>query len=260
MDHEALVARAKEIAADRITDDMGVMEKVDVLEMAMMELLDIQIMTPALGRVGIACRWRLCRRARPLADGGRTAPAADALGARSDGFLPSPVSCSTGAAAAISAKRETGPDRTGLSDNIVLACLLHDISVIALIRTDHGHWSAQLVEPYVPEETAWAIRHHQALSFLPDPEVGYEYPKSYMTFFGEDYDPPDYIKREWDYCRNHRWYMSARLVTLNDLYAFDPDAVVELEEFEDVIGRTFEQPSQTASASTAAPSPTCGAR
>jgi len=40
----------------------------------------------------------------------------------------------------------------------------------------------------------------------------------------------------------HRWYMSARQVTMNDLYAFDPGAKVELEEFEDLIGRAFRQP------------------
>lgn len=38
--------------------------------------------------------------------------------------------------------------------------------------------------------------------------------------------------------------MTARLVTLNDLYAFDPDAYVEIEEFEDVIGRNFRQPKE----------------
>ena len=51
MDREALVAAARERAAARVTPDMGWNEKVDVLEQAMMELLDIQIMTPTVGRV-----------------------------------------------------------------------------------------------------------------------------------------------------------------------------------------------------------------
>lgn len=243
MDRQALVERAKDIAAGRITADMGVMEKAEILERAMMELLDIQIMTPGVARVGSLAagnqpsepgRWLMGNDPRLP----EMPPAPTLIDFFRLRFLLNPKG---GSHLLQSAK--LAQDK-GLSDAIVLACLLHDISVIALIRTDHGHWSAQLVEPYVPEETAWAIRHHQSLRFLPDLEVGYEYPKSYMTFFGEDYDPPDYIRREWDYCRNHRWYMSARQVTMNDLYAFDPDARVDLEAFEDLIGRTFRQPDE----------------
>ena len=35
-------------------------------------------------------------------------------------------------------------------------------------------WGAQLVEPYVPEITSFAIRHHQTLRFYEDTEFGYE--------------------------------------------------------------------------------------
>jgi hypothetical protein len=38
--------------------------------------------------------------------------------------------------------------------------------------------------------------------------------------------------------------MSARLITLYDFYAFDPDVVVDIEEFTDIIGRNFRQPSE----------------
>jgi hypothetical protein len=38
--------------------------------------------------------------------------------------------------------------------------------------------------------------------------------------------------------------MSARLLTVNDLYAFDPDVQVELEEFTEVVGRHFRQPEE----------------
>jgi hypothetical protein len=37
----------------------------------------------------------------------------------------------------------------GQDEKVVIACLLHDISNGALIRTDHGYWSSQLVAPYV---------------------------------------------------------------------------------------------------------------
>ena len=37
---------------------------------------------------------------------------------------------------------------------------------------------------------------------------------------------------------------SARLLTVNDLYAFDPNVHVELEEFTDIVGRHFRQPEE----------------
>ena len=38
--------------------------------------------------------------------------------------------------------------------------------------------------------------------------------------------------------------MAPRLVTVNDLYAFEPGVRVSLDEFEDVIGRHFRQPKE----------------
>jgi hypothetical protein len=38
--------------------------------------------------------------------------------------------------------------------------------------------------------------------------------------------------------------MTSRLVTINDIYSFDPAVTVELGEFEDVIGRNFRQPAE----------------
>src|ERR1700722_8165040 len=38
--------------------------------------------------------------------------------------------------------------KTGMSEEIILACLLHDV-VQNLIKVDHGWWGAQLFEPYV---------------------------------------------------------------------------------------------------------------
>lgn len=131
-----------------------------------------------------------------------------------------------------------------LPEKIILACLLHDISVTSLIRSDHGYWCAQLVAPYVDEEVSWAIRFHQALRFFPDESVGYKYPEAYVRFFGEDYQVPEYIARDAEYARKHKWYMSSRLVTLNDKYAFDPNTKVEIDEFTDIIGRHFKQPRE----------------
>ena len=129
-------------------------------------------------------------------------------------------------------------------EEMVMACLLHDIAVTGFIRSDHGYWGAQLIEPYVDEEVSWAIRMHQCLRFFPDESVGYAYPDNYVRMFGEDYAPEPYIVAEYQRAKDHKWYMSARMICVNDLYSFDPDMVVELGEFEDVIGRHFRQPAE----------------
>lgn len=134
--------------------------------------------------------------------------------------------------------------KNGHDEVVILACLLHDVSNGALVRTDHGYWGAQLVEPYVDEEVSWAIRAHQALRFFPDESVGYEYPQSYIRLFGEDYTPSDYILRAYEKAKDHKYYMTARLICLNDLYAFDPDADVQFDDFIDIIGRNFNQPEE----------------
>ena len=133
---------------------------------------------------------------------------------------------------------------TGLDDRVVMACLPHDIAMAGLITSDHGYWGAQLVEPYVDEEVSWAVRHHQALRYFPDESVRYSYPEAYIRYFGEDYQPPDYLRQANEQARRHKWYMTARLITVNDVYAFDPHIVVDIDDFEDVIGRHFRQPKE----------------
>jgi HD domain len=134
--------------------------------------------------------------------------------------------------------------KNGTSEKVVLACLLHDIAITGFIRSDHGYWAAQLLEPYVDEEVSWAIRHHQALRFFPDESVGYQYPQMYVRLFGPDYTPEPYIQEAHRYARAHKWYMTSRLITVNDLYAFDPSVQVSLEEFTDIVGRNFRQPAE----------------
>jgi hypothetical protein len=133
--------------------------------------------------------------------------------------------------------------KRGASEEIILACLLHDTGQ-SLMKADHGYWGAQIIEPYVSERVAFAVRYHQALRFYPDPSVGYEYPESYYRIFGVDYVPLPHVQRDYEYVRNHKWYMDARLVTLNDLYAFDPTVQVSIDEFTDIIGRHFRQPEE----------------
>jgi hypothetical protein len=133
--------------------------------------------------------------------------------------------------------------KNGMSEEIILACLLHD-TVQALIKVDHGWWGAQLFEPYVSEKTAFAIRYHQALRFYEDKENGYEYPDLYRRMFGVDYKPEPYIEATYQMVRKHKWYIYPRQVTVNDLYAFEPNVNPQLEEFTDIIGRHFKQPKE----------------
>lgn len=132
----------------------------------------------------------------------------------------------------------------GHDEKVILACLLHDISVTGFITGDHGYWGAQMVEPYVDEEVSWAIRAHQVLRFFPDPSVGYEYPEVYIRFFGEEFTPEPHIIRAYESFKDHKYYMTGRLITMNDIYAFDPDVVTELDDFADIIGRHFRQPEE----------------
>jgi hypothetical protein len=132
----------------------------------------------------------------------------------------------------------------GHDEKIVLACLLHDISNGILLRSDHGYWGAQMLGPYVSEEIAWAVKNHQALRYFADEAVGYKYPEAYVRFFGAEYSPPEYIRHEAEVARKHRWYMSARLVTLNDIYFFEKSEPIDPELFADIIGRHFKQPRE----------------
>ena len=56
--------------------------------------------------------------------------------------------------------------------------------------------------------------------------------------------PEPHIQEAYRVARDHKWYMTSRLITVNDLYAFDPTVQVQLEEFTDVVGRHFRQPKE----------------
>jgi hypothetical protein len=130
----------------------------------------------------------------------------------------------------------------GQSETVIMACLLHDISNGALLRTDHGYWGAQMVAPYVSEEIAWAIKYHQALRYFADESVGFKYPDAYNQFFGPDYEPPEYLQQANREARAHKWYMTSRLITIYDIYAFDDGRQVDPAIFTDLIGRHWKQP------------------
>ena len=62
--------------------------------------------------------------------------------------------------------------------------------------------------------------------------------------FGSDYKPEPYIEATYQMVRNHKWYLEPRMVTVNDLYAFDPKVNPTLDQFVDIIGRNFKQPKE----------------
>jgi hypothetical protein len=133
--------------------------------------------------------------------------------------------------------------KTGMSEEIIFACLIHD-TVQELIKVDHGYWGAQMYEPYVAPKVAFALRYHQALRFYEDKENGYEYPDLYRRVFGVDYQPEPYIRQAWETAKKGQWYYESRMVTVNDLYAFEPNVNPKLEQFTDIIGRQFKQPKE----------------
>jgi hypothetical protein len=132
----------------------------------------------------------------------------------------------------------------GQSETVVIACLLHDISNGALLRTDHGYWGAQMIAPYVSEEVAWAVQNHQALRYFADESVGFKYPDAYNQFFGPDFSPPEYQHQAHREARNHRWYMTSRLITIHDVYAFQDGVEDDPDIFTDIIGRHFREPAE----------------
>ena len=84
--------------------------------------------------------------------------------------------------------------------------------------------------------------------------------QSYVKSFGADYRPDPYIEEDYKRMRNHKWYMSGRMITVHDIYSFDPDVHVELEEFDRRDRPQLPPAERRASASTTARSRICGAR
>ena len=131
----------------------------------------------------------------------------------------------------------------GADQEVVLACLLHDISQ-ELMCADHGYWGAQMIEPYVSERVSFAVKYHQPLRFFPDEKAGYQYPDIYRKLYGSDYVPDERMQETYKWVRKHRWYAAPREVTVSDLYAFDPKAVITIDPFVDILGRHFKQPKE----------------
>ena len=133
--------------------------------------------------------------------------------------------------------------QAGYPEKTVVACALHDTGH-SIKRVDHGHWGSNLLEGYVDEEIVWAIKYHQSLRFFPDPDYGYEYPEMYIRIFGEGYVPDAYQKAHHDYAKSHRWYPTARIITVNDVYGWDQDAQVDYGPIFELVAKHFRTPEE----------------
>ena len=74
---------------------------------------------------------------------------------------------------------------------------------------------------------SWAIKSHQALRFFPDEFGRLRLSRHvHQVDFGARLSRPGkpYIHEEYKRARNHKHYMTSRLICVNDIYAFDPNA------------------------------------
>ncbi len=114
--------------------------------------------------------------------------------------------------------------KTGMSEEIILACLLHDVVHVADQARPRlvGRAALRALHPGEDRRSRSAITRRCAST--PTPKPATSIPDLYHRIFGVDYTPPPHIEATYKMIRNHKWYMEPRLVTVNDLYAFDPNA------------------------------------
>jgi predicted HD phosphohydrolase len=113
----------------------------------------------------------------------------------------------------------------GASDEEVLIALCHDMGKAVSIP-NHGAIAAEILKPYVSEDSYHAIMWHQHF------QGQYYYP-----YFGK----PGNLREQF---ADTSWYsLAAKLVDRWDMQAFDPDfAVTPLEAFEPLVKSVFSHP------------------
>jgi hypothetical protein len=52
------------------------------------------------------------------------------------------------------------------------------------------------------------------------------------------------MQADYKMLKNHKWYLEPRMVTVNDLYAFEAGVTLTIEPFLDIIGKHFKQPRE----------------
>ena len=120
----------------------------------------------------------------------------------------------------------TRAEHGGASEEIIVAALCHDIGK-AISDVNHGAISAEILKPYVSQETYEVIRTHQ------DFQGRYIY-----AFMGKD---PE-ARRQF---RDEPWYdLACKFSDAWDQTSFDPKyRALPLEHFEPLMDRVFAGPS-----------------
>jgi predicted HD phosphohydrolase len=113
-------------------------------------------------------------------------------------------------------------ERAGASDELVVAALVHDVGKVVSIA-NHPAIAAEIVKPYVSDETYQIVRTHQDFQG-----------RHYYAYLGKDPEARDQHK-------DQPWYAAAERFTDEwDQAAFDPDYDTEpLEHFEPLVRKVF---------------------
>ncbi len=122
----------------------------------------------------------------------------------------------------------TRAHRAGEDEEMVVACLLHDIGDV-LGPANHSEVAAAVLRPYVSARVHWIVKHHGLFQ-------GYYYNHHYGL------DP-----NARDIYEDHEWYDdTARFCADYDQVSFDPDYTSEpLAFFEPMVRRVLAEPSYT---------------
>ncbi|MEP2987754.1 MAG: HD domain-containing protein [Parasphingorhabdus sp.] len=112
--------------------------------------------------------------------------------------------------------------RAGASDEEIVIALCHDIAK-AINVPNHGPIAAEMMRPYISEDSYHVIRNHQAFQG-----------EHYYHYMGAPTD----LRKKWV---DEPWYdLAVKLVDEWDAPAFDPDFEVDtLESFEPLMRKIF---------------------
>lgn len=115
--------------------------------------------------------------------------------------------------------------RAGEEEEMIVACLLHDIGDV-LAPANHSEVAAAMLRPYVSERIYWIVKHHGLFQ-------GYYY----NHYYGQDPNARDVH-------RAHKWFDdTARFCAEYDQISFDPDYETEtLVFFEPMLRRVLAEP------------------
>ena len=119
----------------------------------------------------------------------------------------------------------TMAERAGASEELIVAALCHDVGK-AVSVPNHAAIAAEILRPYVSDETYHVLRTHQDFQG-----------RHYYAHYGMD----PTLREQY---RDEPWFAQAEQFTDEwDQAAFDPDYPVEpLEHFEPLVRRVFASP------------------